>query len=260
MIAASARLAADWQAVGFCHGVLNTDNMSILGLTLDYGPFGFLDGFDPEHICNHSDHHGRYSYRRQPYIVQWNLQRLAAALWPLIREPELLAALEGYQAAYEAALAERMRAKLGLLAWRDSDWGLLTDLLDVMAEARADYTLTWRRLCAVRADGGDPLGVRDLFIDRAAFDAWRARYAARLREDGQDDDVRASAMRAVNPAYVLRNHLAEQAIQAAQQGDYQPIERLRAALADPYREHPANAELAALPPDWAQTLSVSCSS
>jgi hypothetical protein len=105
VIAASARLAADWQAVGFCHGVLNTDNMSILGLTLDYGPFGFLDGFDPEHICNHSDHHGRYSYRRQPYIVQWNLQRLAAALWPLIREPELLAALEGYQAAYEAALA-----------------------------------------------------------------------------------------------------------------------------------------------------------
>ena len=95
---------------GLCHGVLNTDNMSILGLTLDYGPFGFLDGFDPEHICNHSDHHGRYSYRRQPYIVQWNLQRLAAALWPLIREPELLAALEGYQAAYEAALAERMRA------------------------------------------------------------------------------------------------------------------------------------------------------
>ena len=109
-------------------------------------------------------------------------------------------------------------------------------------------------------ENGDPLGVRDLFIDRAAFDAWRARYAARLREDGQDDDVRASAMRAVNPAYVLRNHLAEQAIQAAQQGDYQPIERLRAALADPYREHPANAELAALPPDWAQTLSVSCSS
>lgn len=260
VIAASARLAADWQAVGFCHGVLNTDNMSILGLTLDYGPFGFLDGFDPEHICNHSDHHGRYSYRRQPYIVQWNLQRLAAALWPLIREPELLAALEGYQAAYEAALAERMRAKLGLLAWRDSDWGLLTDLLDVMAEARADYTLTWRRLCAVRADGGDPLGVRDLFIDRAAFDAWRARYAARLREDGQDDDVRASAMRAVNPAYVLRNHLAEQAIQAAQQGDYQPIERLRAALADPYRERPADADLAVLPPDWAQTLSVSCSS
>ena len=101
--------------------------------------------------------------------------------------------------------------------------------------------------------------MRDLFIDRAAFDAWRARYAARLREDSQDDDVRASAMRAVNPAYVLRNHLAEQAIQAAQQGDYQPIERLR-ALADPYREHPANAELAALPPDWAQTLSVSCSS
>lgn len=260
VIAASARLVADWQAVGFCHGVLNTDNMSILGLTLDYGPFGFLDGFDPEHICNHSDHQGRYAFRRQPHIVYWNLQRLAAALWPLIREERLLQALETFQPTLEAALANRMQAKLGLRHWQDDDWTLLTDLLDLMAAQGADHTLTWRRLCAVTAHGDDPEHCRDLFFDRASFDAWRQRYAARLQQDGQPDALRSAAMRQVNPCYVLRNHLAELAIQAAQEGNYQEIDRLRACLSDPFTERPEYADYASLPPDWAHTLSVSCSS
>ena len=260
VIAASARLVADWQAVGFCHGVLNTDNMSILGLTLDYGPFGFLDGFDPEHICNHSDHQGRYAFRRQPHIVYWNLQRLAAALWPLIREERLLQALETFQPTLEAALASRMQAKLGLQHWQDEDWTLLTDLLDLMAAQGADHTLTWRRLCAVTAHGDDPEHCRDLFFDRASFDTWRQRYAVRLQQDGQSDAQRSAAMRQVNPCYVLRNHLAELAIQAAQAGNYQEINRLRACLSDPFTERPEYADYAGLPPDWAHTLSVSCSS
>ena len=260
----TATLIADWQAVGFCHGVMNTDNMSMLGLTLDYGPFGFMDAFDPGHICNHTDSQGRYAYARQPNIGFWNLHALAQALLPLMDgsadaagEP-LLAALEIYKTAFPQALLARMRAKLGLQEMQADDGELVDDWLKLMAAARADFTLSFRRLSDFSASG-DPAGVRDLFLDRQAFDAWAQRYLARLQNETDLTEPRAQRMKRVNPAVVLRNHLAEGAIRQAQAGDFSEIERLLKVLQHPFDE-PALPSDAAFPPDWAQSLEVSCSS
>ncbi len=259
----TAELMADWQAVGFCHGVMNTDNMSMLGLTLDYGPFGFMDGFDPGHVCNHSDHQGRYAYARQPNIGFWNLHALAQALLPLMdaadREGQpLLSALDVYKTAFPAALMQRMRAKLGLLTEQLEDQALIDDWLKLMAAARADFTLSFRRLSSI-THTDDPAKLRDLFIDQTALAQWLQRYRDRLNLESSDDERRGLRMRAVNPAVVLRNHLAEGAIRAAQAGDFSETERLLKVLQQPYDE-PERASDAALPPDWAQTLEVSCSS
>jgi protein adenylyltransferase len=258
----TATLLAQWQAVGFCHGVMNTDNMSMLGLTIDYGPFGFLDAFDPGHVCNHSDHQGRYAYARQPSVAFWNLHALAQALLPLIGDTECaLAALEPYKTVFPQALLDAMRAKLGLASPREDDRTLVDDLLRRMAEDRADYTITFRRLADFRSDAGarnDAL--RDLFLDREAFDAWAARYAERLRAEGSVDAERGVRMRRVNPKYVLRNHLAEVAIRRARAGDYGEVQRLARVLERPFDEQPEHAADAGFPPDWAGQLAVSCSS
>ncbi len=258
----TARLVAQWQAVGFCHGVMNTDNMSILGLTIDYGPYGFLDGFDWGHVCNHSDEGGRYAYNMQPRIAHWNLACLAEALLSLMPQDDAEAALDRYSEAFNDAYADGMRAKLGLAAPRDEDAQLIGDLLGLLHEARTDYTIFFRALSAfdsapaVRNDA-----LRDMFIDRAKFDAWAARYRERLASEGSIDAERAERMNAVNPKYVLRNHLAERAIRlAADERDYAEIERLRVLLARPFEEQPGMAGYAALPPDWASRLEVSCSS
>ena len=253
----TAKLLAQWQAVGFCHGVMNTDNMSILGLTLDYGPFQFLDAFDPGHICNHSDSEGRYAYKRQPSVAHWNLYALGQALLPLIGEQEqALAALDGYRPAFESALTQALRAKLGLTdAQQPDDLPLIEQLLQLMAASRVDHTLFWRRLCDF---GEQPEPVRDLFVDRAGFDAWALRYRARCTSLDRTQQRR--AMRAVNPRYVLRNYLGEQAIAAAKQGNFMPTRRLLTVLQAPYDDHPEHEELAALPPDWAASIEISCSS
>ena len=260
----TASLIADWQAVGFCHGVMNTDNMSMLGLTLDYGPFGFMDGFDPGHICNHSDGQGRYAFARQPNIAFWNLHALAQAFMPLMPGPReaageaLLQALEPYKTEFAQGLLRRMRAKLGLQTAQDEDRQLIDDWLRLMAASRADYTQSFRRLSAVTASE-DPAHLRDLFIDREALAAWLQRYRARLQVEASDDAERAARMRGVNPAVVLRKHLAEIAIRQAQQGDFSETQRLLKVLQRPYdeAERPSDTALA---PDWAQTLEVSCSS
>lgn len=264
----TAELMADWQAVGFCHGVMNTDNMSLLGLTIDYGPFGFLDGFDPLHICNHSDHQGRYAYARQPGVAWWNLQALATALLPLFGdEPQAaselaLDAIEPYRETLPGALESRLRAKLGLCGVQDGDPALADDLLRLAAAERCDYTILWRRLAQFSsAPGADNAAVRDLFIDRAGFDAWAARYAARLDSEASVDTERAARMNAVNPKFVLRNHLAETAISAADSGDFSEIERLLKVLQRPFDEQAsAPRAYADFPPDWAQSIEVSCSS
>jgi uncharacterized protein YdiU (UPF0061 family) len=251
----TAGLMADWQSVGFCHGVMNTDNLSILGLTIDYGPFGFLDAYDPGHICNHSDHQGRYAYGRQPSVAFWNLHALAQALLPLIGEPDdALAALEPYKTAFPAALTARMRAKLGLATEEDGDTALIDELLRRMAADRADFTITFRRLA------GGATAARDLFIDREAFDAWAQRYAQRLAREGSVDADRAARMNRVNPKFVLRNHLAEVAIRRAREGDFGEIEALRRVLARPFDEQPDAEAYAGFPPEWAQQIEVSCSS
>ncbi len=258
----TALLMAQWQAVGFCHGVMNTDNMSILGLTIDYGPFGFLDVFDPRHICNHSDHQGRYAYARQPHVAFWNLHALAQAMLPLLADQdEAFAALSAYQTVLPEALASRMSAKLGLAAMQDGDRELIEDLLGLMAKDRADFSITFRRLAGFSsAEGARNDALRDLFIDREAFDAWGLRYGDRLRREGSDDAERALRMNRVNPKYVLRNHLAEVAIREAQAGDFSATRRLLAVLEHPFDEQPEHEAYAGFPPEWAQTIEVSCSS
>ncbi|GAA0763027.1 YdiU family protein [Ideonella azotifigens] len=265
----TARLLAQWQSVGFAHGVMNTDNMSILGLTIDYGPFGFLDAFDPNHICNHSDDSGRYAFARQPQVAWWNLHALAQALLPLVgsgkgeeADAELLRAeLEPYGPAFSEAMTSLMLAKLGLQDTQAGDGALADGLLRLMAAQRADHTIAWRRLCdfstALEARND---AVRDLFVDREAFDAWAADYTQRLRQEMSDDTARALRMRQANPKYVLRNHLAEQAIRQAEGGDFSEVQRLLKVLSRPFDEQPEHDADAGFPPDWAHHLEVSCSS
>ncbi len=252
----TADLMAHWQALGFCHGVMNTDNMSMLGLTLDYGPFGFMDGFDPGHICNHSDDRGRYAYARQPSVAFWNLHALAQALLPLMPgEPEaagerLLEAVEAYRERFAGQMLGRLRAKLGLVGEDVGDQSLADDFLKLMAASRADFTQSFRRLSRALSN---PEPLRDLFIDRTALDTWLARWQQRTAPSAE------ARMLATNPAVVLRNHLAEGAIRAAQAGDFSETERLLKVLSRPFDE-PELPSDAALPPDWASTLEVSCSS
>ena len=258
----TAELMAQWQSVGFCHGVMNTDNLSILGLTIDYGPFGFLDAFVPNHICNHSDQQGRYAYSRQPNVALWNLHALAQALLPLIGDSdEALAALEPYKLAFAGAMAKCMRAKLGLATVQAADTGFADDLLKLMAADRVDFTIAWRRLAQFDSAAGAPNhSLRDLFIDRDGFDAWAAVYRERLQAESSIDAERAARMNRVNPKFVLRNHLADAAIQQARSGDFSEVDRLLTVLQRPFDEHPDAAAYAGFPPDWAQQIEVSCSS
>jgi uncharacterized protein YdiU (UPF0061 family) len=243
--------------------------MSILGLTIDYGPFGFLDAFDPGHVCNHSDHQGRYAYARQPNVAFWNLHALAQGLLPLVGdglEEEAAAeraqeALEAYRTGFGPTLESMMRAKLGLAAERPEDRDLVDGLLKRMAEDRADFTITFRRLAQFdTAEGARNDALRDLFLDREAFDAWAARYRARLLAEGSDGIERALRMNRVNPRFVLRNHLAEVAIRQAQAGDFGETRRLLEVLERPFDEQPEHAADAGFPPEWAQSIEVSCSS
>ena len=258
----SAQMLAGWQAVGFCHGVMNTDNMSILGLTIDYGPFGFLDAFDPGHICNHTDQQGRYAFARQPNVAFWNLHALAQALMPLIgNSDEALAALEPYKAAFMDHFMANMRAKLGLTIAQADDQALIDSLLKLMAKDGCDFSITWRRMSSFDSTPGAlNSNVRDMFIQRDAFDAWALTYRQRLADEASVDSLRSVAMNQVNPKYVLRNHLADVAIQRAKLGDFSEVQKLHELLLRPFDEQPDNAAYADFPPDWAQHLEVSCSS
>ena len=261
----TAHMIAHWQAVGFMHGVMNTDNMSILGLTIDYGPFGFMEAFDPDHICNHTDQQGRYSYSNQPQVGHWNCYALGQALLPLIGEVEAAqAALDVYQPAFAAKLDELLHAKLGLTQLEhhaDADRALFDAMFALMQANGVDFTLFFRRLGGLKAadaSGDEPL--RDLFIDRPAFDAWAIQYRERLQAEAGDDNQRQLAMNKINPKYVLRNYLAQVAIEKAQNKDFSEVARLLAVLQRPYDEQPEHDHYAALPPDWASHLEVSCSS
>jgi len=248
----TAELMADWMAVGFAHGVMNTDNMSILGLTLDYGPYGFLDAYDPDFICNHTDEGGRYSFSNQPGIGHWNLRALAVALSSLIDSDTLVEKLDGYEAIFVARFRALMRAKLGLVREEASDDDLIRALLRLMARTRADYAQTFRGL--TRTDE-DWLFLFGLARDEAL--AWRERYRARM--DGEGD--RGAAMDAVNPKYVLRNWVAETAIRAVEdRGDSGPLDRILKLVQSPTAEHAGEDALAQPPAPEFSGLSVSCSS
>jgi uncharacterized protein YdiU (UPF0061 family) len=264
----TAKLMAQWQAVGFCHGVMNTDNMSILGLTLDYGPFQFLDGFNPQHICNHSDSMGRYAYGRQPQVAYWNLFCLAQALMPLIEEQDLaMKALEAYKSAFADSWEIGFLNKLGLEKQEDPDLAtedktLLNDLLQLLANEQVDFSIFWRRLshAAPIAQAASPewQSLADVFIDQPAWAAWRDRYLSRLQN--RPSLLAVSQMLQVNPKYVLRNHLAEAAIQKSKKGDHSEVDTLFKLLQSPFEEHSQFEHYANLPPDWAAHIEISCSS
>lgn len=255
----TASLIAHWQSVGFAHGVMNTDNMSILGLTLDYGPYGFLDDYQPDYICNHSDYQGRYAFENQPMIGLWNLNRLAHALSGLMNTEQLKQALGYYEGELMRVWGEKMRAKLGLLTADANDNTLLTGLLSMMTTEHSDYTLTFRMLSETQQDESrSPL--RDEFIDRDAFDRWYSDYRQRLLQDHASDAQRQAVMKAANPALVLRNYLAQQVIEEVENGETAALARLHNALQQPFSDAAVSAELRQRPPEWGKTLEVSCSS
>src|SRR5581483_349477 len=253
VVARTARLIAQWQAVGFAHGVMNTDNMSILGLTLDYGPYGFMEAYDPGFICNHSDETGRYAFDNQPAIAHWNLRALALGLSSLIPTEALLEKLGTYEQIFVDQYRGWMRAKFGLGAERrDGDDALMGKLLTLMVQSRADYTLTFRGLS--RQDESWFAGFGE---KRGEAEAWARDYQGRVREEGGAQ----AAMDRVNPKYVLRNWVAEIAIRAVEdRDDAGPLERIFAMLRAPFDEQPENAEFAAPPPPALCGLEVSCSS
>ncbi len=260
----TAELLARWQAVGFCHGVMNTDNMSILGLTIDYGPFQFMDGFDLNHICNHSDHQGRYAYARQPQVAYWNLYALGQALLPLVGDADLInQALQSYQAHYPKALDRCMADKLGLPSTQDGVRELVQALIPLMQAEHVDWTIFWRRLSHWVAEPDEAHAaagakVVDLFLDRDGLNRWLLQYSELLTHIPRG--LAANLMLKTNPKYVLRNHLGEVAIQAAQRQDFSELHRLQAVLADPFAEQPSMQSYADFPPAWAASIAISCSS
>lgn len=258
----TATLAAQWQAAGFMHGVLNTDNMSILGITLDYGPFGFMEAYDPSHICNHTDHQGRYAYRMQPKIAEWNCYALGQALLPLIGETdEVYDALSVFQPVFKAKMQALWQAKFGFKTALAGDTVQIERLLTLMAGSRVDFPYFFRHLSSISlSEAGNDEVLRNLFIDRAALDAWLADYRQRLRAENSIDAERKHAMDQVNPKYVLRNYLAQIAIDKASNKDFSEVEHLLQLLQHPFDEQPEHEAYAALPPDWAAGIEVSCSS
>ncbi len=253
VIARQADLVARWLLVGFIHGVMNTDNTSISGETIDYGPCAFMDEYNPATVFSSIDEMGRYAYGNQPRIALWNLTRLAECLLPLFSDDKdkaieqaqfaLSAFAEKFTEAYQAGL----RQKIGLFTVRDGDEALVQDLLDAMAKNQADFTLTFRRLGDIAADPANSEPVRELFVDPTAFDPWAARWRQRIAEEPQSPSERQSAMRSVNPAFIPRNHRVEAVIQAAVSDDFAPFEELLTVLSKPYEDQPAFAAYAEPP-------------
>ena len=271
----TATLVGHWMRVGFVHGVLNTDNMSILGLTIDYGPYGWIDDYDPEWTPNTTDAQGRrYRFGWQPRVAHWNLSRLAGALSPLFTDAApLQAGLDGYAATWAECERDNACAKLGLEACDDDDLALMRDLQALMHRAGADMTRLFRALSDIDIESSAPPAapLAGAFYDpsrlageAAALDAWLARYAARCRGDGLPREARVAHMHAANPRYVPRNYLAQQAIDRAEAGDESGVRELFDVLRDPYGEQPRREAFAALRPDWARDRAgcsmLSCSS
>ncbi len=255
----SATMVADWQTVGFCHGVMNTDNMSILGLTIDYGPYGFMDRFRVNHVCNHSDNQGRYAWNAQPAVVHWNLYRLASALMVLDLDADLLKErLQTFEASFLKRFHANLQAKFGLRTWQEDDAQLVDDWWRLLHNSGADFTLSFRALAQAGKAPEAFVGLFEGAEDQAQ--AWWQAYSQRLTLDGSDTAEQREAMNRVNPLYVLRNHLAEQAIQAAAKDDASEIETLMLLLRDPYTERAGYEAYAMPPPEGSAELAVSCSS
>jgi serine/tyrosine/threonine adenylyltransferase len=265
VIARQADLVARWLLVGFIHGVMNTDNTSISGETIDYGPCAFMDHYDPAMVFSSIDELGRYAYANQPRIALWNLTRFAECLLPLLAEDQDKAveqaqsALGEFAESFNAAYQAGLRKKLGLFTARDDDFVLAQDLLDAMATNHADFTLTFRRLSEAALAPVDDSRVRQLFADPTAYDEWAVRWRQRISEEMQDPATRQSAMRLVNPAFIPRNHRIEAVIDAAiNRDDFAPFEELLTVLSKPYEDQPAFASYAEPPEPHQRVLQTFC--
>ncbi|GAA0856374.1 protein adenylyltransferase SelO [Aliiglaciecola litoralis] len=257
IVTSTAKLIAKWQAFGFCHGVMNTDNMSIHGITFDFGPYAFLDRYQADYICNHSDHAGRYAYDQQPGVALWNLNALAHAFTPHLSVEHIKLALGQYEVVLRDQYAHLMCQKMGFVQSQESDMLLVNDWLTMLEQNQRDYTLSFRLLSEPELN---ETRFADHFIDRSQAKAWYRRYQERVQLDSRSVQARCESMNAINPKYVLRNYLAQVAIDKAEQGDFSECERLLEILATPFAEHSRYQDYAKAPPEWGQSMEISCSS
>jgi uncharacterized protein YdiU (UPF0061 family) len=264
VIGRQAALVARWLDIGFIHGVMNTDNTSVSGETIDYGPCAFMDTYNPATVFSSIDEMGRYAFANQPRIALWNLTRFAECLLPLFSDDQALAikdaeaALDGFAEAFSNAYQAGLRRKLGLFTAEDGDPALAQALLEAMTSGQADFTLTFRRLGQAAGDGNDA-PVRALFQDPTGFDEWVPRWRQRLAQEPQAPAERGAAMDGVNPAFIPRNHRIEAVISAAiGNNDFAPFEELIAVLAHPYQDQPARAAYAEPPQPEERVLQTFC--
>ncbi len=257
----TAHLMARWQDVGFCHGVMNTDNMSILGLTIDYGPCGFLEDTVLNYVCNHSDHQGRYAYNQQPSIGMWNLERLLVCFLKFVPKEFLQETLNLYPSLFEAEYLRLSRQKLGLLTTEAEDYKLFVEILQTLAKLSIDYTFFWRELCGFCP--GDSAGlerIRETYGTREELEAWLLKYGQRLGRETSDDRARAERMRLHNPKYVLKNYIAQEVISDVEAGHSEKLVRWLKVLERPFDEHPEVEAYAGPTPPEHKHYEVSCSS
>ena len=239
---------------------MNTDNMSILGETLDYGPFGFMDSYNPNFICNHSDSYGRYSFKNQPSVGLWNCNALATAFTSLLDSGQLKLVLDEYQPVFLNTLLKLYRQKLGLEDTAENDQNLIDELLRILEVHKIDYTIFFRRLCFFKSKGNHK-HLKELFINQNALDGWIKKYQDRLLAEPKNEEERKNKMIQHNPKYILRNYMAEIAIQKAEDDrDYTEISRILKLLQSPHDENPECEEYAKHPPEWSKKITVSCSS
>ena len=249
----TASLIANWQSVGFCHGVMNTDNMSILGETLDYGPFGFMDNFNPSHICNLSDTSGRYSYQNQPYVGMWNCTALANTFKHLINKEEIAKIMSVYEKTYAKRLFALYKNKLGLSENRNTDETLVQELLNVMEVEKLDFTRTFRSLSNILKTNNS-IKVDD------SLKSWSQKFKERHDIEIADIDSRITQMNEMNPKFILRNYMLQNAIDQAEEGSYKEIDILMKLITKPYEENLEYERYSEESPEWAKSLGLSCSS
>ncbi len=258
----TARLVSNWQAIGFMHGVLNTDNMSILGKTIDYGPFGFMETYNPNHICNSSDYTGLYSYKMQPKICEWNCYALGQALLPLIGDiEEVKDALSSFKNYFSKNINFLFSLKLGFINEKENDQVFIENLLNILYENQIDFSIFFRRLSNLELN--NPINDRELsimFKNQQVFNDWAVSYRSRLKWENSNDILRKKRMNQVNPKFILRNYLAENAIKKAEKKDFTEIARLNKILQSPFDEQPENQDYSLPSPEWAKNLKISCSS
>ena len=254
IVARTASMIAQWQACGFNHGVMNTDNMSILGETFDYGPYGFMEDYLPSYVCNHSDHQGRYAFKNQPYIGLWNCSALGHALSSLISEEAQSEILQTYEEIFQSTLAELFRKKLGLEQEESEDATLIQGLLDIMESEKLDYTNTFRNLTQALTNKTTPE------LDSDIAKSWIVSFQERHTKEDLSVDKKLTSMNQVNPKFILRNYMAQEAIDAAEDSDFSKLETLIVVLTKPFEELKEHQKFANKSPAWAQDLEISCSS